>query len=98
MSRYTYGRVLSAAGDAEGAGTALQEAVVLAQRIGSSFWEIEVRRELTRLYRDQNRTDDAAEHYDRILALGEKVAGTIDDPEMRAAYLAAPPFEEARGG
>ncbi len=48
------------------------------------------------LSREQGRRDNAEGHFSEILRLGQQVAGTIDDAELREAYLAAPAFLEAR--
>jgi len=98
MTGHAHGRILAAAGDPAGAEAALTEALAVAQQAGNVFFQMETRGALGRLCRDQGRAGDAATHFGEVLQLGEEAAATIDDPVMREAYLAAPPFATARGG
>lgn len=97
MTRHAHGRILAAAGDSAGAEAMLLEALAVAEQAGNVFFQMEIHGALGRLCRDQGRAGDAATHFAEILRLGEEAAATIDDPVIRDAYLAAPPFAQARG-
>jgi tetratricopeptide (TPR) repeat protein len=96
MARHAEGCILTAAGDLVGAEAALKDALEVSRQTGNVFFQIKILGMLGRLYRDASRAGDAQTHFGQLLQLGEEVADSIDDPDMRDAYLAAAPFAEAR--